>query len=72
MLEEPGILYQPWHRPLSERPVTMWSAFEAVKCAERQSLELADELDWAIRTAFFAESRCISMRDVLLDLAEKG
>ena len=32
---------------------------------------LADELDWAIRTAFFAESRCISMRHVLIELAER-
>jgi predicted DsbA family dithiol-disulfide isomerase len=44
---------------------------EAVKCAERQGPELADELDWAIRTAFFAESRCISMRHVLFELAEQ-
>ena len=28
-------------------------------------------LDWAIRTAFFAESRCISMRHVLFELAEE-
>ncbi len=69
--EEPGIPYQPWQRPESEWPVTMWPAFEAVKCAERQSLELADALDWAIRTALFAESRCISMRHVLFDLAEQ-
>lgn len=68
--EEPGIPYQPWQRPESEWPVTMWPAFEAVKCAERQSLELADALDWAIRTALFAESRCISMRHVLFDLAD--
>lgn len=68
--EEPGVPYQPWQRPESEWPVTMWPAFEAVKCAERQSLELADALDWAIRTALFAESRCISMRHVLFDLAE--
>jgi predicted DsbA family dithiol-disulfide isomerase len=69
--EEPGIPYHPWSRPESEWPVTMWPAFEAVKCAERQSLLLADELDWAIRVAFFAESRCISMRHVLLDLARQ-
>ncbi len=68
--EEPGIPYQPWQRPESEWPVTMWPAFEAIKCAERQSLELADALDWALRTALFAESRCISMRHVLFDLAE--
>jgi len=71
MLEEPDIPYEPWHRPLTEWPVTMWPAFEAVKCAERQGAELAAELDWAIRTAFFAESRCISMRHVLFDLAER-
>lgn len=68
--EEPGIPYQPWQRPASEWPVTMWPAFEAVKCAERQSLELADELDWALRVAFFAQSRCLSLRHVLLDLAQ--
>lgn len=69
--EEPDIPYQPWQRPESEWPVTMWSAFEAVKCAERQSLALADDLDWAIRVAFFAQSRCISLRHVLLELAQQ-
>jgi predicted DsbA family dithiol-disulfide isomerase len=69
--EEPGIPYQPWQRPESEWPVTMWPAFEAVKCAERQSLALADDLDWAIRVAFFAQSRCISMRNVLFELAQQ-
>jgi predicted DsbA family dithiol-disulfide isomerase len=61
--------YQPWHAPASEWPVTIWPAFEAVKCAERQGLNHADDLAWAIRTAFFADSRCISMRYVLIDLA---
>jgi predicted DsbA family dithiol-disulfide isomerase len=69
--EEPGIPYQRWQRPESEWPVTMWPAFEAVKCAEYQSLKLADELDWALRVAFFAESRCISMRHVLLSVAQQ-
>lgn len=71
MQEEPDSPYQPWQRPESEWPVTMWPAFEAVKCAERQSLRLADDLDWAIRVAFFAESRCISLRHVLLELAKQ-
>ena len=69
MLEEPDIPYQPWAAPDSEWPVTMWPAFEAVKCAERQGMALADELDWRIRVAFFAESRCVSMRHVLIALA---
>ncbi len=71
MLAEPGLPWEPWHAPLSEWPVTLWPAFEAVKCAERQDMALADDLDWAIRTAFFAESRCVSMRHVLLELAER-
>lgn len=69
--EEPALPYQPWQRPDSEWSVTMWPAFEAVKCAERQNLALADELDWALRVAFFAESRCICMRHVLLELAQR-
>lgn len=69
--EEPGIPYQPWQRSASEWPVTMWPAFEAVKCAERQSMALADDLDWALRVAFFAESRCISLRHVLLEIAQR-
>ncbi len=69
MLEEPEIPYQPWAAPDSAWPVTMWPAFEAVKCAERQSLALADELDWRIRAAFFGESRCVSMRHILIELA---
>jgi predicted DsbA family dithiol-disulfide isomerase len=72
MLEEPAIPYQPWHAALSEWPVTMWPAFEAIKCAERQGSDAVAELEWAIRTAFFAESQCISMRHVLLALAEKA
>ncbi|HEX6122504.1 MAG TPA: hypothetical protein VFY89_05060 [Ktedonobacterales bacterium] len=70
MLAEPALPWEPWHAPLAEWPVTLWPAFEAVKCAERQSAALADDLDWAIRTAFFAESRCVSMRHVLFELAE--
>lgn len=71
LLEEPDIPYQPWTRPDSEWPVTMWPAFEAVKCAALQSDALAYALDWQIRYAFFAESRCISMHHVLFDLAEQ-
>ncbi len=70
MLEEPDIPYQPWHGSESEWPATMWPAFEAIKCAERQGPEQAVELDWAIREAFFAGSRCISLRHVLFELAE--
>jgi len=66
---EPDLPYQPWSGPPSAWPVTMWPAFEAVKCAERQSLTLADDLAWEIRVALFAHSQCICMRHVLLDIA---
>lgn len=72
LVEEPDIPYSPWRAPVSEWPVTIWPAFEAVECAERQSIELADELAWTIRVAFFSESRCISMRHVLMQLAEQS
>ena len=71
MLVEPELPWEPWHASSSEWPVTILPAFEAVKCAERQDFTLADDLDWAIRGAFFAGSRCISMRHVLLELAEQ-
>ena len=70
-LAEPGLPYRPWAVRESEWPVTVWPAFETVACAGLQSPELADELAWAIRVAVFVESRCISMRHVLLELAER-
>lgn len=66
---EPDLPYQPWPGLPSTWPVTIWPAFEAVKCAERQGLSQADDLAWEIRVAFFRHGRCISMRHVLLDLA---
>ncbi|CAN5519634.1 dithiol-disulfide isomerase [soil metagenome] len=70
--DEPGIPCAPWSAPASEWPVTIWPAFEAVKCAELQGVALASEMAWAIRKAFFSGSRCISMRHVLLDLAGRA
>ena len=70
LLEEPEIPYQPWSRPDAEWPVTMWAAFEAVKCAAQQGNDLANELDWLIRKAFFEDSQCISMHHVIFELAE--
>jgi predicted DsbA family dithiol-disulfide isomerase len=72
MLSEPGIPYQPWHAPASEWPATMWPALEAIKCAERQGPEFAAVLDWFLRVALFAESRCISMRHELFALAQRS
>jgi predicted DsbA family dithiol-disulfide isomerase len=72
LMSEPDIPYQPWHAPESEWPATMWPAFEAIKCAERQSPERAAVLDWFLRVAIFADSRCISMRHEIFALAERA
>jgi len=69
---EPGIPARPWRRPEWEYPVTMLPAFEALKCAEAQSDEAALVFNWAVRRAFFAESRCVSLRHVLIDIAREA
>lgn len=70
-LEEPDIPYRPWSAPASAWPVTMWPAFEAVKCAERQGWRQAHDLDWELRRAFWHDSLCISMRHVILRVAKR-
>lgn len=70
MCEEPELPWQVWSRPEAEWPVTVLPAFEAVKCAERQSMALAHDLDWALRHALHAESRTIALRHEILACAE--
>lgn len=68
---ENDLPYRPWPEGrTSAWPVTFLPAFEAVKAAEDLDPELAWDLDWRIREAFFAEHRCVSLRHVLADLAE--
>ena len=61
--------WQAWQAPMSEWPVTTLLPMEAVQAAKEQSLAASEELDRALRVAFFAESRCISMRHVILEVA---
>jgi predicted DsbA family dithiol-disulfide isomerase len=65
----PDFGWQVWQAPDSEWPVTTLPALEAVQAAKEQSMEASEALDLALRRAFFAESRCISMRHVVLDVA---
>ena len=58
-----------WSAPAHEWPVTTLPALAAVQAAKSQSLALSTALDLALRRALFAESRCISMRHVVLDVA---
>lgn len=65
----PDFGWQLWQAPESEWPVTTLPALEAVQAAKEQGLEASEQLDHALRRAFFVESRCVSMRHVLLDVA---
>jgi predicted DsbA family dithiol-disulfide isomerase len=56
-----------WKGP--EWPTTFLPAFELVKAAEEQGLGVADDLDLALRRAFFIEHRNLSLRTVLFDVA---
>lgn len=49
--------------------MTTLLALEAVQAAKEQSLDAIEALDLALRAAFFAHSRCISLRNVILDAA---
>jgi predicted DsbA family dithiol-disulfide isomerase len=67
----PAAGWQLWQAPESEWPVTTLPALEAVQAAAAQDGRAAEELDRALRVAFFAESRCISLRHVILEVASK-
>jgi predicted DsbA family dithiol-disulfide isomerase len=68
---EPTLPWRPWTRPAWEWPVTLWPAFEALACAQAQGHAAAWGMSWALRCAFFAEGRNLSMRHELLAIAEE-
>lgn len=61
--------WQMWQRPDSEYPITSMPALEAVQAAKEQSLLASEQLDRRLRRGFFGESRVISLRHEILDLA---
>lgn len=68
---EPNLPIQQWPTANWEWPVTIWPAFEALACAQAQGEAQAFEMSWALRYAFFAESRSISLRHELFAVAEQ-
>ena len=68
---DPGAGWQAWQAAESNWPVKMLPALEAVQAATAQDARAAEELDRALRVAFFGESRCISLRHVILEVASK-
>jgi predicted DsbA family dithiol-disulfide isomerase len=63
--------WQAWAAPDHTWPVTMLPPMEAVQAAKLQSLVAAEELDRGLRRAFWGESRCISLRHVILEVANE-
>ena len=68
---EPGAGWQVWQGDEWTYPVTTLPALEAVQAAKEQSLQASEALDRGLRLALFAESRCISLRSVILSVAER-
>lgn len=66
---DPSLGFRLWRRPPWEWPVTTLLALEAVQAAAEQSPAAAEEVDLALRRALFTDSRCISLRHVVVDVA---
>ncbi len=64
--------WQSWAAPDHGWPVTMLPPMEAVIAAKEQSLAASEALDRGLRRAFFGESRCISLRHVILEVANEA
>lgn len=70
----PELGWRLWQGPECDYPVTTLPALEAVQAAkspEVGGLRASDELDTALRRAFYADSRCISIHSVILEIAEE-
>jgi predicted DsbA family dithiol-disulfide isomerase len=67
---EPDAGWQLWQRPDYEYPSTLLLAFEAVHAAKRQGLRPSEDLDRAMRRAFWADSATIQMHATILEIAD--
>ncbi len=63
--------WQRWSAADWAWPVTMLPAMEAVQAAKEQSLAASEALDIGLRRAFWGDSRCISLRHVILEVASQ-
>ena len=67
----PAFDWSLWQSRPEEYPVTGLPALEAVQAAAQQSDRAAEELDLALRRAFFSASRCIGLRHEILAAARE-
>ena len=65
----PELGWQLWQGDPATWPVSSLLANEAVHAAKEQGPRAAEELDHALRVALFRDSRCITLRHVILDVA---
>jgi predicted DsbA family dithiol-disulfide isomerase len=63
--------WRAWAGPDWAYPVTMLPAMEAVQAAKDQGLAVSEALDRGLRRAFWGESRCVSLRHVILEVASE-
>ncbi|MGH2383115.1 MAG: DsbA family oxidoreductase [Candidatus Limnocylindria bacterium] len=63
--------WQPWLAPDHHWPVTLLPPMEAVHAAKLQSFAASEELDRGLWRAFWGESRCISLRHEILEVANE-
>lgn len=66
---EPEAGFRLWTKPDWTYPSTVLLAAEAVHAAKEQGLRQSEDLDHALRRAFWLESRSIGHRQVILDVA---
>lgn len=66
---EPDAGWQMWQAPDWLYPSTTLPALEAVQAAKEQGTKASEQLDLALRKAFWSSSRCIANRSVILDVA---
>ncbi|SIO88808.1 DsbA family protein [Nocardiopsis sp. JB363] len=70
----PDLGWRLWPGPESTYPVTTLPAMEAVQAAKAPDvggLSGSDELDGALRRAFYEQGRCVSIHPVILEVAEE-
>lgn len=67
----PEFGWKPWQGDASTWPITSLLTNEAVHAAKRQSPRAAEQLDMALRHAFFADSRPVSLLHEIIDVAQR-
>jgi predicted DsbA family dithiol-disulfide isomerase len=65
----PDAGWQLWQGDLHAFPVSTLLALEAVQAAKEQGMGASERLDLGLRRALFAESRCVTMLHVILEVA---